>query len=176
MRVAMHRRALLRGLGAGAVLLSPFVRNLTAQAAGGPGDGNLIIFYTPNGFRRDAFGATGTETNFTMRETTAALEPHKSQLSIFQGISNMAYPGTANSHENITRILTCVEGTEVKKGGGPSIDHFIAGKLGQTPLVLAVQPQRKEFLWQTQLSWAAAGSATRGQTDSKAVFADVFGS
>ena len=46
------RRDLLRGLGAGAVLLAPFARSRRLDAAPGA-DGNLLVFFTPNGFARD---------------------------------------------------------------------------------------------------------------------------
>lgn len=174
MTTKLGRRSLLRGLGAGGVLLAPFVRQLTAQAAGGAADPNLVIFYTPNGFLRSAFGATGTETNFSFLSSTAALEPHKSDVVVLRNINNMCYPGSERSHGCISRILTCQSGTVSNVAAAPSFDFVMAKAMGGTPLLLSALPQRSEFTWHSQLSWAAAGSAVRGRADTSAVFDQLF--
>ncbi|MCA9582960.1 MAG: DUF1552 domain-containing protein [Myxococcales bacterium] len=170
------RRQLLQGLGAGTALLSPFVRSQIARAAGDP-EANLIVFYTPNGFVRDEWGANGTKTNFTMRGSTASLEPHKQDLVVFRGISNMTYPGTIRSHNCISRILTCKAGTTDNGGktaAGKSVDHVIANHFSQSPMVLGVHPLEKTFGWWSHLSWHAAGSATRPRGDTGKLFSEIF--
>jgi hypothetical protein len=174
MSARVSRRSLLRGLGYGGVLLAPFVRQFVAQAQGTASDPNLVIFYTPNGFLRSAFGASGTETNFSFLSSTAALEPHKSDVVVFKNINNMCYPGSERSHGCISRVLTCVSGSVSNVAAGPSFDHVMAKALGGTPLLLSALPQRSDFTWHSQLSWAAGGSATRGRADTSAVFDQLF--
>jgi len=56
----LSRRHLLRGLGAGTVLLAPFLKYRSAWAQPAQ-SGNLLIFYTPNGHLRAQFGAAGAD-------------------------------------------------------------------------------------------------------------------
>lgn len=160
-------------MGWGSVFLSPFVRQLAVEAQGSAA-GNFLAFYSPNGFYRGAFGADGSTTSFTLRSSTAALAPHQSDLAIFRNISNMCYPGTERSHNCITRVMTCKAGTENLVATGPSFDHVVAKHFGGTPLILGAQPQRSDFTWHRQLSWAAAGNAVRPQLDTKALFTQLF--
>jgi hypothetical protein len=168
-----HRRALLRGLGAaGALFLSPVARRSVAHAAAG--DPNLVVFFSPNGSLRDDFGANGSARDFTLRPSLAALEPWKSRIAVIHNINNMGYPAREVSHSNITRILTCVNGTEANVAAGPSIDHVIADHFGETPMVLGVQPVGGGVSWHNKLSWAAAGVSTTPELATRTVFDRVF--
>jgi hypothetical protein len=89
------RRALLGGLGAGAVLLEPFLRLRSAWAAPAQ-SGNLLIFFTPNGHKRaltvnnvttPCFDATGSATSLTLGSALTALEPYKSDVAVVKGLS-----------------------------------------------------------------------------------------
>lgn len=171
--VKFHRRTMLAGLSAaGAALFASVVRRSVAQEQGG--DPNVIFFFTPNGSLRDEFGADGTATDFTLRSSLAALEPFKSRIHVIHDINNMGYPNRDVSHSNITRILTCVNGTDPNVAAGPSVDHVLAGHLGQTPLVLGVQPVSGSVTYHDKVSWAAAGVPTTPTLDSVGTFERLF--
>ncbi|MGE0789667.1 MAG: DUF1552 domain-containing protein [Sandaracinaceae bacterium] len=169
-----HRRTLLKGLGAaGAMLLAPTVRRSVAHAD--VGDPSFVVFYSPNGSLREDFGADGTETAFTLRSSLAALEPWRSRITVIHNINNMGYPAREVSHSNVSRILTCVTGTDPQVAAGPSIDYAIADAFGQSPIVLGVHPVGGGVSWHNKLSWAAAGVPTTPDLDSAAVFGRLFG-
>jgi hypothetical protein len=153
-------------------LLSPVARRSVAHAA--IGDPNLVIFFSPNGSFRDEFGADGSRTDFTLRSSLAALEPWKSRIAVIHNINNMGYPAREVSHSNVTRVLTCVNGTEANVAAGPSIDHVIAEHFMQTPMVLGVHPVGGGVSWHNKLSWAAAGVSTNPELASRTVFDRVF--
>ena len=171
--VKFHRRTLLAGISAaGAALFSSTLRRSVAEAA--VGDPNVIFFFSPNGSLRDNFGADGTSTSFTLRSSLAALAPLKSRIHVIQDINNMGYPAHEVSHSNVTRILTCVNGTEATVAAGPSVDYVLADHFGQTPLVLGVQPVSRAVTYHDKVSWAGAGVPTKPILDSVGTFNRLF--
>src|SRR5262245_23000693 len=80
----ISRRALLGGLGAGAALLTPFVKYRSAMAQTAT-SGNLLIFFTPNGHKREYFGATGSGAAMTLGPSLAPLEAVKSDIAVVRG-------------------------------------------------------------------------------------------
>lgn len=170
--IKLGRRDLLRGLGAGAVLLSPFVRSATAYAAPGSPP-NLLIFHTPNGHLRSAFGGTGAGADFKLLPSLAPLEPYKSQVSVLRNINN---PGasTKHSHEDIVRLLTCLPGGDIYRGYGPSIDWVVAKSFGQRPMTLSSMWSAAPN-WQTKLSWKEDNAFDPHVDSAQAAYADVFG-
>lgn len=170
--INISRRNLLRGIGAGSVLLLPFMQ--TRRLAAAPGStGNLLIFFTPNGQYRSKFGATGTSDSYDFKESLWTLDSFKSQVSVVQGLCNKSCTDKA-SHEDITRTLTCKTGSDMYKGYGVSIDHKIGNFLDSRPLTLAVEPFRADPNWQTKLSWIADGANDPHVSDPKKVFNEVF--
>lgn len=171
--VKFHRRTMLAGISAaGAALFGSTVfRSVTHAAVGDP---NLLVFFSPNGSLREEFGADGTGTSYTLKPSLSALEPWKDRIHVIQDINNLGYPNREVSHGNISRILTCVNGTEMNVAAGPSIDHVVAQHFGQTPLVLGVQPVSGAVSWHNKLSWAAAGIPTTPVLDSVGTFERLF--
>ncbi len=168
------RRDLLRGLGAGAVLLAPFARSRRLDAAPAA-DGNLLVFFTPNGFARDKFDAVPSAGGgYTFKPSLAALEPHRSNVSVIRGLCNKS-ASTKSSHEDCVKILTCVSGADTSTGYGPSIDQVVAKQFGGRPLTLAVEKFNAEPNWQTKISWVQAGAFEPHVKSTKAVFDNVFG-
>ena len=168
-----HRRTMLKGLtAAGAVLLSPIARRSVGHAAAG--DPNLVVFFSPNGAFRDEFGADGTRTNYTLRSSLEPLRPFKDRVTVFHNLNNMGYPERKVSHNNVTRVLTCVNGSNPDTAAGPSIDHVIARHFDQSPLVLGVQPVSRAVTYHDKPSWAAAGVPTTPVLDSQGVFDQLF--
>lgn len=168
------RRTLLRGLGAGAVLLSPFVRHRMSHAQAAPA-GNVLIFFTPNGHIKDEFDASGSGATFTLKKSLAPLESWKQDLAVIRGLTLKTIT-EINSHDDIVRHLTCVEGPDKAKGYGPSLDHVIGNHLGQRPLFVNPEPNRSSGHWRNALSWRAAGEQEPFLTDPAAVFSSLFAS
>src|SRR5258708_4699129 len=100
------RRNLLRGLGAGAVLLSPFVRHRMSLAQAAPA-GNVLIWFTPNGHIKDEFDADGAGATFTLKKSLAPLETWKQDLAVIRGLA-LKTTTEVNSHDDIVRHLTCI--------------------------------------------------------------------
>ena len=184
------RRALLRGIGAGAVVLEPFLRYRSAWAAPEQ-SGNLLVFFTPNGHKRSltvngatqpCFDAVGSATSLTLGSALTALEPFKSDVAVIKGLS-LKTPTFIASHQDNCRLLTCWGAPGDKEandntqftGFGPSIDQAIGKALNQRPLVVAVDPYRDAPHWRTSLNWSDSGVLAPFQKDHQAVFTDVFG-
>lgn len=170
---AFHRRTFLKGLSAaGVLLLGAPLRRAMAQEA--PDNPNVVFFFSPNGSLRDQFGADGSASDFTLRPSLAPLEPLQSRIHVIQDINNLGYPEREVSHPNITRILTCETGTDVKVAAGPSVDYVLAQHFAQTPLILGVQPVSRSVSWHNKLCWAAAGIPTTPELDSVGTFERLF--
>jgi hypothetical protein len=169
----LSRRSLLSGLGAGCVLLSPFVRYRSAWAAPAQ-SGNLLIFYTPNGHMRTQFDGITPGTSFTLQPSLAPLQPYQSDIAVVRGLC-LRSPTVISSHEDICRILTCVSGPDKYTAYGPSIDQSIGMAINQRPLVVAVDPFRDQPHWRTLLSWRASAVNEPFVKDFNAIFLDLFG-
>ncbi len=167
------RRNLLRGLGAGAVLLSPFVRHRMSLAQAAPA-GNVLIWFTPNGHIKDEFDADGAGATFTLKKSLAPLETWKQDLAVIRGLA-LKTTTEVNSHDDIVRHLTCIEGADKAMGYGPSLDHVIGNSLGKRPIYVTPEPARKAPYWRNGLSWRDAQVAEPFLTDPTAVFTNLFG-
>ncbi|HVZ74826.1 MAG TPA: DUF1552 domain-containing protein [Polyangia bacterium] len=186
------RRDLLKGLGAGTVILAPFVNHRASMAQAAPA-GNLIIFFTPNGHKRSltennvtsvCFDATtssgGTGTDMTLGKSLTPLAPLQSDVAVIKGL-NLKSPTFIASHQDICRILTCqgMGGTETDKGQftgyGPSIDQSVGMAFNQRPVVVAVDPYRDAPQWRTFLSWRSSGVNEPFTKDFSGTFTDLFG-
>jgi hypothetical protein len=182
----LSRRHLLRGLGAGSVLLAPFLkhRSAWAQAESGPA-GNLIVFFTPNGHYREQFGAEGADAGpgLNFMPSLAPLQPYASDVTVIKGLCSKT-PTNIASHQDICRILTCCNVPGGQKAEtdatqftayGPSIDQSIGMAINQNPLVVAVDPYRDQPQWRTLLSWRASQVNEPFVKDFNLIFSNVFG-
>lgn len=167
------RRNLLRGLGAGAVLLSPFVQHRMSFAQAAPA-GNVLIFFTPNGHIKEEFEAEGNGASFALKKSLAPLETFKQDIAVIRGLT-LKTPTDINSHDDICRIMTCWEGPDKAKAYGPSVDHVIGDALGKRPLYVNPEPNRPEGHWRNALSWRKSEEAEPFLTDPTAVFSSLFG-
>jgi hypothetical protein len=188
------RRDLLRGLGAGAAFLAPFMRYRSSIAAPADG-GNLLIFFTPNGHKRSlqvgsanqvCFDATSNGTEMILGKSLMPLEPYKNDVAVIKGL-NLKTPTFIASHQDICRILTCRNYMDSQSkessagqiqftGYGPSIDQYVGMKINQRPLVCAVDPYRDSPHWRTFLSWRASGTNEPFTKNFNTSFTDLFGS
>jgi hypothetical protein len=167
------RRGLLRGLGAGAALLSPFLKSLDAFAQGKPPP-NLLVYFTPNGHVRASFNATGSGSSFTLGPSLSALEAFKPKLTVFKDLDNLGQ-SDKHSHEDLVRVLTAKTGSDMYRGYGPSIDWTVAQQFGGRPLtVSSMWPQSPN--WQTKLSWKQDNVYDPHIDDASVVYKQLFGS
>lgn len=172
------RRNILRGIGAGSVLLLPFVRN-RASFAQSTVAGNLLIFFTPNGHIKEmdgqpAFDAAGAGANFILGPSLAALEAHKADIAVIRGLA-LKTPTEINSHDDICRIMTCWEGPDKAKAYGPSVDHVIGTAIGQRPIYVNPEPNRDEGHWRNALSWRESEVPEPFIKKHDQVFSSLFG-
>ena len=112
-RSGVSRRDLLRGLGAGAALLGPFLKYRSAWAQPAQ-SGNLLIFYTPNGHLRAQFGASGGADagvgalNFL--PSLAPLQPYVSDVTVIKGLCSKT---PTNIMLGISRRPACLESSSI---------------------------------------------------------------
>ncbi|HTM47016.1 MAG TPA: DUF1552 domain-containing protein [Polyangiaceae bacterium] len=178
------RRNILRGIGAGGLLLLPFVRNRSSMAQTATPAGNLLIFFTPNGFikSRDgmpAFDASGTTgASFVLGPSLAALESQKADITVLRGMTNKVCT-TNNSHDDIVRITTCWQGPDKGLAYGPSVDNVIGDAIGQLPMYVNPEPNRDSAHWRNSISWRGAQGQAPSQypflKDPGAVYTNLFG-
>jgi uncharacterized protein DUF1552 len=180
----LSRRHLLRGLGAGTVLLAPFLKYRSAWAQPAQ-SGNLLIFYTPNGHLRAQFGAAGADAGAGLNflPSLAPLQPFVNDVTVIKGLCSKT-PTNIDSHQDIVRILTQCNTPGGQKNEtdntqflayGPSIDQSIGAAINQQPLVVAVDPYRDQPYWRTLLSWNAPMVNEPYVKDFTTIFASVFG-
>jgi hypothetical protein len=183
------RRTLLKGLGAGAALLGPFLKHRSSMAQTATPAGNLLIFYTPNGHKRmltvngvnqPAFDATGSSSSLTLGSAMTPLQPFVNDIAVIKGL-NSKTPTFIASHQDNCRILTCVgapkEGNDNSQftGYGPSIDQSVGMAFNERPLVVAVDPFRSMPHWRNFLNWRSSGVNEPFTKDFMGVFTDLFG-
>ena len=156
----MSRRGFLRGAG-GITLALPLMPSLgcnrsdpqaTLQALGPKNSTRgltssgfpkrLVIFYKPNGFHRDWFPVTGSETNFDLSSTILApIAHHKERLLLLQGLDMAAHnEGPGEPHQQGMALLTGRplnqgtmvggDGTQAGWASGISLDQFVAQEIG----------------------------------------------
>lgn len=152
-RHRISRRKLLRGIGAGSFLLSPFVKNRLVEAATG---GNFLAFFTPNGHVRSAFGGSGAGTSFTLKPSLAPLEAYKADFMVLQGVNNKA-ASTYATHEDANKFLSMYYGSgDYQHTYGPSFDFELAAALGAPkPLNMGVDPTPPNGFIYSDISWVA---------------------
>lgn len=149
-RHTLTRRATLRGMG-GACLALPFLemmggcdvpRGARKALRAGP-TRRFVVFWTPNGTRMEDWRPSGSEDAFTMSPMLAALEPHKQDIIMLDGLDALsAYTGPGDAHQKGTG--QCLTGTPLQEGGFPgdgglsagwadgiSVDQAIADAVGQ---------------------------------------------
>ena len=167
------RRNCLKSLGA-LSLCSPFYRLLAepapARAAVAPK--RIIFWFSPNGTVHKFWRPTGDESNFSF-PAGSILEPltaHRSDLIILDGLNFVAARG--GSHEG--GMEHCMTG-----GGAPSLDQFMASKLGMaTPfpsIELGVQTSAWGASVQTRMSYNDKHQFVHPEDDPAAAFRRLFG-
>lgn len=170
----IHRRTLLQGISAAAAL--PFLSKIpSAHAQTIPR--RLVVFFSGNEPIDRAHWYPGT--GFTLTPVMKALEPHKPKLVMLGGMK--MGPSAAdpyNGHNCIGHVLTGhankYYGTKSQFwGGGISIDHFLAQRLGVPSLTLGAKSGNSTGT--QRMSYAGASQPVHPIDDPLKAFANTFG-
>jgi hypothetical protein len=180
------RRNLLKALGLGSAVLPMLAIEREAHGQMPAPKAGLILAWT-NGWlsQSAATGWPAPGTNWTFKPFQAALEPHKADLLLLDGLNyRFVRDGVAPERTGHAAFPGMLTGQLYRSGsstanivaGGPSIDQHIgsslvkAGYKGLPTLNLGV------FVKSTaRLSWRAAGDPVIPSTDPYKVFTQVFG-
>jgi hypothetical protein len=115
----LSRRNFVRGLGASAALV-PFLSSLYPSRTRAAPQKRALFVYVPDGCIPAKWHPTGGETNFTLPEMSAPLEPIKQHLVFVDGLT--MYSGGATHEGGAAKVLTGV--------GAQSLDIFLGEKIG----------------------------------------------
>jgi hypothetical protein len=119
----VSRRSVLRGIGAGSVLLSGLLRSIRAEAAGN--NTRAVFFFHANGSHY-AWTPTGNGEAFTLTPHLAPLEPVRKDVVILRGLTLAR--GIGNAHKAATQ-------SALGAGSPTSIDQVLANAVkGTSPL------------------------------------------
>lgn len=202
----LDRRAVLRGAGGVAIGL-PWLEAMGCAQGQAPAPGQttatgqatqavstaappkrFIVVYTPNGNVLDQWTPTGSETQFTLPNVLAPLEPFRSKLLIVDGLSLVgSREGPGDPHQRGMAWLTgqgLMMGDQVGNDGvsragyanGISLDQAIARTTG-----IATKFRSLEFGVQLggadvmhRMSYLGPGQPVPPEEDPAAAFARVF--
>jgi hypothetical protein len=149
------RRAFLRGAGGAAILLSPILRRIEANAQGMAAPLRFLVIHHPLGtMHRGPSSAvdlwrptptTETTTTFTLPQNSAPFEPLRAKMAMIDGLNILPQSqvaggnnGGQNTHEGgLVSVMTGVPtlgpiGTQDHAAGGASIDQIF---LDQSPIL-----------------------------------------
>lgn len=163
----------MKSLGA-LTLCAPFYRLLAepARARAAVAPKRIIFWFSPNGTVHNFWRPTGDETNFTF-PAGSILEPlaaHRSDLMILDGLNFVGTRG--GSHEG--GMEHCMTG-----GGAPSLDQFMASKLGMATAFPSIELGVQTSAWgasiQTRMSYNDQHQFVHPEDDPAAAFRRLFG-
>lgn len=133
-RKPLSRRAVLRG--GGFTLALPMLEAMAPRRARAtPAPKRFITFFHENGMYPPSWEPpSGGETDFALSPVLKQFEPFRSQLLVLKGLDLMGSSGSDNHMAGSAGLLTgrpnFVAPAKSGKGMGPSLDQYIAGKLG----------------------------------------------
>lgn len=184
----IHRRTILRGLGAGLAL--PWLESL-AFASGTKSTAlppkRLAVLFMGNGVEPQNWGGQMVDGTLQLHDTLRPLEPFKEKLAILEGLRHESAAGTREAHLTKMNVLA---GMPVKKSTsevelGVSFDQFAASHLGNRTrlpsLVIGTEAPRYRIengytqLYLGHCSWTDANTPTPKEIHPQVVFDRLFG-
>lgn len=176
------RRSLLRTLGiGGGTFMLPSLAPRGAQAATAPL--RYLWFYTYHGTLPQFWvPKAGTETDFTLNEILAPLEPYKKDLVLLDSLD-------MKSHENISEVgnahqqgqnhsVAGIKAADASLAGGPTLDQLLAkansGKTKFPSLEMGVGGQGTSFPSYHGISHTGPGQKLASEGDPRRVWNRVF--
>lgn len=193
-RLALSRRALLRG--AGAALALPWL-DAMRPALAGPAPApplRLAFVFAPNGQRMDAWTPKQEGAGWALTPTLEPFRAHRKHLLVLSGLTihggRAQGDGPGDHAREGGSFLTCAH--PFKTGGadlraGVSVDQLLAGHLaGAAPfasLEVGLEPGRGggvcdsgySCAYSNNISWRTESQPSAKETDPRAVFARLFG-
>jgi hypothetical protein len=184
----IDRRAVLKGvsLGAGAVVLQPFLNSLAAQAAGQAPPARIVFFMEQNGLWPDNIQPKGVDLNaknkdlidrpladLELPDPIAPLAPFKDRMAIIQKLSHKI--SGAGDHSKNFGGLGCYNW---RKGpAGQTVDHaFAAAQSSIIPVVGLGVPAAAGSVFMTNTSAIAAKKPLSLICSPQIAFQTLFGS
>lgn len=192
----LHRRTLLRG-GAGIAIALPFLEAMQTRRAGAQSSEapqRFGIFFSANGVIDADWRPTGTETDFTLGASLAALAPHQSDIVVLHGLdAETSYmPNqSANEHDlSMSHMLTAmrIQGNQAGRAGhildgtagGPSIDQALAAEIGGETKLRSLELGVASTITDLEplvirMSYGGPGDPRTPMDDPQQVFTRLFG-
>lgn len=195
-RLALDRRAFLRG--AGAALALPFLDAMRPAFAGpraAPEAPLRAAFvFLPNGMHMPFWTPAEEGAQFALPKTLEPLAPHRAQVRVLTGLALDAArahgDGPGDHARACSTFLTCTH--PVKTGGagikvGTSVDQLAAEKLGAATKLRSLELGCEEgraagncdsgyaCAYTSYVSWRTPTTPTGKETNPRAVFARLFG-
>lgn len=165
--MTIDRRHFLRGLGVGVAL--PAFESLAAKKNTNPDStAKRFVCVSPNyGMNPEGFFPEKTGADYNMPTSLKALEPHRTDLSVF---TNLDHPGVGGGHGCSSTFLNGVELKDVKDQPHRlhSLDQLLGEKIGQATRFPAL------LLGGSGVSWSRAGIKLPTDADPARVFAKLF--
>ncbi|MGC6489088.1 MAG: DUF1552 domain-containing protein [Planctomycetota bacterium] len=192
-RVALDRRALLRG--AGACVALPWLDAMLPAMTRAPRPRPRAVFvFSPNGMNMDRWRVRGADGATAPGPTLAPLGALAARATVFGGLEirggKALGDGPGDHARAVASFLTCAHPR--KTGGadlraGVSVDQAIARRLGGSEpfrsLELGMERGRSAGVcdsgyscaYSNNVSWSAPDQPVAKETDPRAVFARLFG-
>jgi len=196
-RKTMGRRTVLRGMGTTMAL--PFLDAMLPSAARAAEEAlasrkRLQVIYTPNGMMMQNWTPASTAANFELSPILKPLEPYRSKLTVFTGLSHVQAEALGDGAGDHGRCCGgYLTGTHVKKTegaditAGVSMDQVVAKQFGdktQIPsLEVGLEPPSLvgscdsgySCAYTNTLSWSSPGTPLPVTINPREVFERLFG-
>jgi len=193
----MGRRTVLRGMGTTMAL--PFLDAMIPNAARAAEEAlashkRLQVIYTPNGMMMQNWTPASTAANFELSPILKPLEPYRSKLTVFTGLSHVQAEALGDGAGDHGRCCGgYLTGTHVKKTegaditAGVSMDQVVAKQFGdktQIPsLEVGLEPPSLvgscdsgySCAYTNTLSWSSPGTPLPVTINPREVFERLFG-
>ncbi len=187
----LHRRTLLRGVGA--ALAVPFLEAmLPARTTWAPPPRRIAWVYVPNGVHMPAWTPSAVGALDALPPTLAALEPHRAKLLVISGlVHDKARPNGDGPGDHARAAASFLTGRQALKTDGPiraglSADQLAAREVGALTrlrsLELGCEPGRLggqcdsgySCAYSNSISWSAPNTPVGKEVDPRSVFDRLF--
>ncbi|MEC7978571.1 MAG: DUF1552 domain-containing protein [Planctomycetota bacterium] len=187
-KLQLHRRSMIRGLGASLAL--PWLEAMSNGAQGGSQSdaSNLspkraAFFYIPNGVVQSAWNPVDTGTDFTLSPTLEPLAEVREHIAVLTNLDRIKVAGTDGHAQASTCWLSSAAPDQLSPAGYPlkrTIDQLMADHTGQftafRSLELSCNPfeDNKESIYFDNISWFGHGHVARSIREPQRVFQRLF--
>ena len=196
-RKPMGRRTVLRGMGTTMALplleaMMPSASRAAEQAAASRK--RLQVIYTPNGMMMQNWTPTSTAANFELSPILKPLEPYRSKLTVFTGLSHVQAEALGDGAGDHGRCCGgYLTGTHVKKTEGAditagiSMDQLVAKQFGdqtqipsmevglEPPSLVGSCDSGYSCAYTNTLSWSSPSTPLPVTINPREVFERMFG-